>query len=153
LLYKRYGGDSLDSHHAFIVSYKLGEDTDLGFHYDMSEVTVNVCLGKKFKGGQLYFKGLYDQPSTHEEEFIYDHVPGIALIHAGKHRHGALKIHSGERHNLIIWFKSSSYAHENHTCTCNHHHEEHHHEGKKDHHHEGAENHHHEGEEMNDEDL
>src|SRR5690606_12881833 len=38
-------GKNLDSQHAFIVQYKLTEDTDLGFHYDESEVTLNVCLG------------------------------------------------------------------------------------------------------------
>ena len=34
----------------------------------------------------------------------------MALIHAGKHGHGALKILSGERHNLIVWFSSSEYT-------------------------------------------
>lgn len=43
--------DTLDSHHAFIVSYKQGESTKLDFHYDSSEVTINVCLGQIFTGG------------------------------------------------------------------------------------------------------
>ena len=33
-------------------------DTELDFHYDSSEVTINVCLGRIFTGGQVYFKGL-----------------------------------------------------------------------------------------------
>ncbi len=32
------------------VQYKLGEDLKLDFHYDESEVTLNVCLGKEFVG-------------------------------------------------------------------------------------------------------
>lgn len=28
----------------------MSEDLDLGFHYDDSEVTLNVCLGRQFKG-------------------------------------------------------------------------------------------------------
>ena len=41
-----YVGDTgLDSHKAFVVSYKIGQDVDLGYHYDNAEVTLNVSLG------------------------------------------------------------------------------------------------------------
>lgn len=30
----------------------------LGFHVDDSEVTLNVCLGKQFSGGELFFRGV-----------------------------------------------------------------------------------------------
>jgi len=101
-------GDMLDSHHAFIVQYKLTEDRALGFHYDDSEVTLNVCLGKQFTGGDLYFAGLLDDPSTHSEYFLYAHRPGVGILHLGKHRHGALPITSGERYSLIVWYRSST---------------------------------------------
>lgn len=29
-----------------------------GFHVDDSEVTLNVCLGKEFEGGELFFRGV-----------------------------------------------------------------------------------------------
>lgn len=29
-----------------------------GFHVDDSEVTLNVCLGKQFTGGDLFFRGV-----------------------------------------------------------------------------------------------
>lgn len=29
-----------------------------GFHVDDSEVTLNVCLGKQFIGGELFFRGV-----------------------------------------------------------------------------------------------
>ena len=29
-----------------------------GFHVDDSEVTLNVCLGKEFTGGDLFFRGV-----------------------------------------------------------------------------------------------
>ncbi len=29
-----------------------------GFHVDDSEVTLNVCLGKQFEGGDLFFRGV-----------------------------------------------------------------------------------------------
>lgn len=50
------GVDSIDHHHAFVVQYAASDsqgagDTDLGFHYDESEATLNVCLGREgFKG-------------------------------------------------------------------------------------------------------
>jgi hypothetical protein len=32
------------------VQYRMTEDLDLGFHYDDAEVTLNLCLGRKFTG-------------------------------------------------------------------------------------------------------
>lgn len=55
LLYPDCGGDSLDSHKAFTVHYKMGQDLDLSYHYDNAEVTLNVSLGKEFTGGELFF--------------------------------------------------------------------------------------------------
>jgi len=111
----------LDSYHAFIVQYKMTEQKGLGFHYDASEVTLNLCLGKSFSDGDLYFKGLYFQPETHSEEYIYSHKTGQAIFHYGEHRHGALPITQGSRYNLIIWYKASSLRQHSHTCTCNKH--------------------------------
>ena len=55
LLYPAWVGRGLDSHRAFVVKYGLGEDLDLSYHYDNAEVTLNVCLGRRFAGGELYF--------------------------------------------------------------------------------------------------
>ena len=83
----------------------------LGFHVDTSEVTLNVCLGRSFEGGSLFFRGvrcpLHQQGAARaEEEVEYTHAPGMALLHRGKHRHGAHAITSGERHNLILWCRA-----------------------------------------------
>ena len=69
----------LDDHHGFVVEYEPGKDINLGFHVDDSQVddmlmhascsahhyqplllqvTLNVCLGREFTGGQLYFRGV-----------------------------------------------------------------------------------------------
>jgi hypothetical protein len=146
LLYAPWGGDSLDSHHGFVVQYKIGEDTKLDFHYDDSEVTLNVCLGRTFEGGSLFFRGLLHDPSTHNEELEFQHVRGRGLLHLGKHRHGANDIRSGERYNLILWCRSSSYREQaylrrmqqgadQHECACGHEHAEPqvHHDSHKDH--------------------
>ncbi|OWM68035.1 hypothetical protein CDL15_Pgr017603 [Punica granatum] len=52
------GGCTLDSHHGFVVEYGMDRDVELGFHVDDSEVTLNVCLGEQFSGGELFFRGV-----------------------------------------------------------------------------------------------
>jgi len=105
-------GDTLDGHHGFIVSYEMGKDRKLSFHVDESEVTLNLCLGKEFEKGSLYFGGVrclqHQQLEPKEEDnFTFNHTPGVAILHLGKHRHLANPILSGERHNLILWCRSS----------------------------------------------
>merc|ERR1719446_1108154 len=78
-------GDGLkhfQSQHSFIVRYCTGEDEDLKTHRDDADVTLNVCLGKDFKGADVYF---HESPQASsgrcsvkksngvEEEFIYPH--------------------------------------------------------------------------------
>ena len=105
-------GATLDEHHGFVVEYRPGADVDLGFHVDASDVTLNLCLGSIFSGGQLYFEGRRCESHrqtgcSDSDRFVWEHAPGTALLHAGKHRHGALRIASGERINLILWCRDS----------------------------------------------
>ncbi|KAG6525329.1 hypothetical protein ZIOFF_015285 [Zingiber officinale] len=58
VFFPEIGGSTLDSHHGFVVEYGKDKDVELGFHVDDSEVTLNVCLGKDFSGGQLFFRGV-----------------------------------------------------------------------------------------------
>lgn len=37
-----------------------------------------------------------------------DHKKTQGILHRGQHFHGAMPIDFGERHNLIIWMRSSS---------------------------------------------
>ncbi|KYQ99938.1 putative prolyl 4-hydroxylase alpha subunit [Tieghemostelium lacteum] len=108
LLYPNHYGDRLDSHHAFIVQYAMEKEVDLGFHYDESNVTLNLCLGKQFTGGSLYFKGILNEPKTHNELLEVQHSVGTALFHIGVHRHGVNSLTSGERTNLILWLRYTS---------------------------------------------
>ncbi|XP_072024863.1 2-oxoglutarate and iron-dependent oxygenase domain-containing protein 2-like isoform X2 [Amphiura filiformis] len=107
LLFPDWGGDYLDSHKAFVVKYKLGEDLDLAYHYDNAEVTINVSLGREFMEGTLYFGDMRQVPIKETECTEYSHKPTIGLLHRGQHKHGALPITSGERYNLIVWMRSS----------------------------------------------
>lgn len=35
----------LDSIHAFSIKYRLGEDISLDSHMDLSDITLNICIG------------------------------------------------------------------------------------------------------------
>ncbi|KAF8022548.1 hypothetical protein BT93_F0153 [Corymbia citriodora subsp. variegata] len=112
VFFPEVGGSTLDSHHGFVVEYGKDRDVDLGFHVDDSEVTLNVCLGKQFSGGELFFRGTrcdkHVNTGTHSEEiFDYSHAPGRALLHRGRHRHGARATTSGHRINLLLWCRRS----------------------------------------------
>lgn len=110
ILYPDWGGGTLDSHRAFVVFYGEDGDEDLAYHYDNAEITLNLCLGKVFKGGDLYFGNMWNDPKAIEPGSYKrcSHLPTRALLHRGRHRHGALPVDDGERYNLIIWLRSSS---------------------------------------------
>ncbi|KAJ1689850.1 hypothetical protein LUZ63_014005 [Rhynchospora breviuscula] len=114
VFYPEVGGTALDTHHGFVVEYGKDRDLDLGFHVDDSEVTLNVCLGKQFSGGELFFRGVrcekhVNSDTLPEEIFDYNHVPGQAVLHRGRHRHGARATTAGHRINLLLWCRSSAF--------------------------------------------
>jgi hypothetical protein len=123
LFYADVGGDSLDSHHGFVVEYQPEGDVKLDFHVDACEVTLNVCLGKEFTGGALYFRGVrcslcQETPWRPEEVFEITHHVGRAIFHRGRHRHGAHPIAAGQRQNLILWCRSSKFGREYDESYC-----------------------------------
>ncbi|XP_022152312.1 uncharacterized PKHD-type hydroxylase At1g22950-like [Momordica charantia] len=114
VFFPEVGGATLDSHHGFVVEYGIDRDVELGFHVDDSEVTLNVCLGKQFSGGELFFRGIrcdkhVNTETQSEEIFDYFHVPGHAVLHRGRHRHGARATTAGRRVNLLLWCRSSVF--------------------------------------------
>ncbi|XP_048199030.1 2-oxoglutarate and iron-dependent oxygenase domain-containing protein 2 isoform X2 [Perognathus longimembris pacificus] len=114
LLFPECGGGCLDSHRAFVVKYALGQDLELGCHYDNAELTLNVALGKAFTGGALYFGGLFQAPAALMEPLEVEHVVGQGVLHRGGQLHGARPLRTGERWNLIVWLRASAVR--NHLC-------------------------------------
>ena len=107
LLYPDWGGGTLDSHKAFIVSYSMDHDRDLDYHYDNAEVTLNVALSGDFEEGSLYFTAMRTMPVGEYECTEYKHKTTTGVLHRGQHRHGAMPISEGQRHNFIVWMRSS----------------------------------------------
>eukprot|EP00894_Picocystis_sp_ML_P004993 jgi/Pico_ML_1/55510/g1185.t1 len=58
VLFPDAAGDTLDHHRSFIVEYQMDKDRELAYHYDDAEVTLNVCIGGNFDGGELLFGNL-----------------------------------------------------------------------------------------------
>ncbi|EDO31482.1 predicted protein [Nematostella vectensis] len=108
LLFPQWGGDGLDSHKAFTVHYMPGKDTELSYHYDNAEVTLSVCLGREFSGGDLYFGDMRQVLLEDTQCTEVENRPTYGLLHRGQHMHGALPTTQGSRYNLIIWMRASA---------------------------------------------
>ncbi len=85
----------------------MGEDVDLNYHYDNAEITLNVCIGKHFEEGSLYFGSMRSEQLDDVPFTEYKHRLTHGLIHRGQHRHGAMPITEGERYNFVMWLRSS----------------------------------------------
>eukprot|EP00927_Polykrikos_kofoidii_P027614 TRINITY_DN24226_c0_g1_i1.p1 TRINITY_DN24226_c0_g1~~TRINITY_DN24226_c0_g1_i1.p1 ORF type:complete len:500 (+),score=52.44 TRINITY_DN24226_c0_g1_i1:55-1554(+) len=112
-------GSELEGHHAFTIRYKGGEDTHLDVHTDDSDVTFNVNIFDDYAGCPLVFCGLSGAPDHRRFRTAYQHKLGYAVMHSGRHRHGAEDIEIGERMNLVIWsysynFRSSAASKKKH---------------------------------------
>ena len=106
-VYKKWiGAEELEEQYGFTVRYQRGQDLSLAEHFDTSNLTLNICLGRDgFTGGDLFFKGVRCTESAKSDVVAghVGHTPGWCVLHLGGHKHGASPIGQGERINLIIW--------------------------------------------------
>ncbi|CAK0891033.1 unnamed protein product [Prorocentrum cordatum] len=111
----------IDSHHSFIVRYKMGQDTSLGVHDDNSEITLNValCDPEQYSGGKLalYHRERCEHPQLLKLDSPYIHCAGTgtALAHSGDLLHEVLPLTGGERAGLIMWLRSDTHR-RSHGC-------------------------------------
>ncbi|CAD7923318.1 unnamed protein product, partial [Amoebophrya sp. A120] len=108
----RFGavGSNWDGHHSFIVQYSPRKDTHLDMHTDDSDVTINIALGiGQFSGSEVRFCGKMGKKDHRKNQCVYTNKKGTAIMHLGRHRHGAMEITEGERMNLILWNRGTSY--------------------------------------------
>lgn len=93
----RFGGRPLKKHpYAFVVDYDMQHQRSLGKHFDSGDVTLNVCLGHAFAGGDLIF---YEGRKQHRVK----HKIGRAFLHKASVYHRATPLTDGARSNLIFW--------------------------------------------------
>ena len=86
--------------HAFVIYYNADnkQSKKHPIHVDDSYLTLNICLGGNFTGGNLR---IYENDSS----ISFPQSQGQLFLHPGNLNHSADKITSGERYNLVIWFK------------------------------------------------
>lgn len=113
LAFGEFGASQLDGEYGFMAEYGSDADDELGFHVDDSAVTLNLCLQGGCSGSELYFRGARcdlhrQQQSSPNEDFEYRHEAGVAILHAGRHRHGVHPILRGRRRSLILWCQSAT---------------------------------------------
>lgn len=84
---------------AFIVKYEHDKQCELEMHSDGGDVTVNILLSNStdFEGGGTLFI---------DDNLTYLLEKGDMLIHRGNDRHSALKVTSGKRYVLVIFFET-----------------------------------------------
>lgn len=109
----QFNGATLNSHHGYLVEYACDKDERLAFHVDDSDVTFNLCLSDSFEGAELAMLGLRcdlhrDTELLPGERYEYSHEPGVAVLHAGRHRHRVEQLRSGVRRNLILWCRDAA---------------------------------------------
>ncbi|KAG7594504.1 Prolyl 4-hydroxylase alpha subunit [Arabidopsis thaliana x Arabidopsis arenosa] len=108
-------GAMFDSHYGFFIENGEDKDAELGCRVDDSEITLDVCLRKQFEGGEISFVGTrcqkhYETNIKPEEVFRYYHTQGQAILHRGRHRHGArATTASCYRANMILWCRNSLF--------------------------------------------
>jgi hypothetical protein len=105
--------DPLDAHYAYLIEYGDDADADLPLHVDASHLTLNLCLGDEFDGGDLVFEGLRceahrELPPEALEVCALEHRPGRAYVHLGAHRHRVTAVDEGRRRNLIVWARNEA---------------------------------------------
>jgi len=82
-----------------------------------NKVTLNLCLGKQFEGGNVRFWGIRGHHSAGKLLGEYKPEIGRAVIHCGRHFHEVTDVVSGDRYSLIQWARSWGGCRK-HICPC-----------------------------------
>jgi hypothetical protein len=117
-------GGELDWRQGYVAAYSASPSQTrprqrLVPHTDDSEVTLNVCVGDDFSGGNLRFRDLRGATPGAGRDLLGEYKPeiGRAIIHAGRHFHEVTEVTSGDRFAYIIWARSWSGVRAV-TCPC-----------------------------------
>ncbi|TMW92136.1 hypothetical protein EJD97_013456 [Solanum chilense] len=113
VFFTQVGGSTLNEHECVVECHTEGEN-ELAVLVDDTELTLNVCLGQQFLGGELCFQGVYcekhvDTPTRPEDNFEYSHILGHAILYQGRNRHVSKVTTAGKRYNLVLGCKSAGF--------------------------------------------
>jgi hypothetical protein len=108
--------------YGFILGYsnKPGQEQisrkKLDAHTDDSEVTLTVCLGRDYKGGEVVLRHLRSDPKEGEVQDKIKMKTGEATLFLGQQMHEVQDITEGERYIFVLWFRREKYRAA--TCPC-----------------------------------
>jgi hypothetical protein len=93
----------------FSIIYNKYNEQKLKQHIDDSLYTINMCIKKKdVEGSDIVFDGIipncYNSVYTKKNIFV-PCKEDYMIIHLGNHSHQTNELISGERVNIILWFK------------------------------------------------
>jgi hypothetical protein len=93
----------------FSIIYNKDNEQKLKQHIDDSLYTINMCIKKKdVEGSDIVFDGIipncYNSVYTRKNIFV-PCKEDYMIIHLGNHSHQTNELISGERVNIILWFK------------------------------------------------
>jgi len=91
------------------VKYSRGRDEDWPTHVDVSNITVNICLGSDFVGSDLTLLGT-EEEGDGDDIVLYNHRPGRLVMHLGANRHGVTWLKSGTRYSFITLLNKPVYT-------------------------------------------
>jgi len=88
----------------------------LDAHTDDAEVTLTVCLGREYQGGEVSLRYLRDDPDEGKEQTRFKMKTGEASLFLGQQLHQVSEVTGGERYIFVVWFRRHEYraAH----CPC-----------------------------------
>lgn len=85
-------------------------------HTDDSEVTLTVCLGQEYEGGEVTLKHIRSDPKEGELQQSIKMKTGQASLFLGQQLHQVEEITSGRRYIFVVWFRRQKYRAQN--CPC-----------------------------------
>lgn len=93
------------------ISYISNRDLTLIILYFLSSEFLSCRLYCVIKNSiyNCLYSFLMEYIIQKQEIFDYSHVPGRAVLHRGRHRHGARATTSGHRINLLLWCRRFFY--------------------------------------------
>lgn len=96
-------GKPIVAHHGFILHNGPSNCTGIPSHKDEGDLTFNVCITPRFKGGEMCFYTPQSGDSSTFEEKIVEPVIGRCIVYPGGVQHATRQTRSGVRRSFVLW--------------------------------------------------
>jgi len=107
--YELWDNDIPSYHGGFSLIYNKDYEKNLKYHIDDSLYTINMCMrNDNIEGSEIIFDR--SKPNCYNKTYYNNKIfvpckEDYMIIHLGNHPHQTNELISGERVNIILWFK------------------------------------------------